>query len=127
MRARYGRSLEACTHCGVCCFSESPRHASVTGDDYARLGDDAAGLVAFLENRAFMRLDDVGHASPVGHCAALVLDASLGTFVCSVYERRPAVCRELERGEPPCAGERATKGKRPTRALLDSSALIRRA
>jgi uncharacterized protein len=89
----------------------------VTGDDYERLGDDAERLVAFLGNQAFMRLEHSGAESPVGRCAALVLDPASGTSRCSVYERRPAVCRELGRGSPQCAGERETKANRPRRAL----------
>jgi len=109
--------LEDCVRCGVCCFSESERHARVTGDDYARLGDDAERLVAFIGNQAFMRIERAGEASPVGRCAALVLAPDEGTYLCSVYERRPEVCRTLERGSSACAGERATKGDRPRRAL----------
>lgn len=102
-----------CIRCGTCCFSESERHARVTGDDYERLGADAETLVEFLGNQAFMRLSREGG---VGHCAALVLGAD-GTFTCSIYERRPQVCRDLERGSGACAGEIATKGERPKRAL----------
>jgi uncharacterized protein len=89
----------------------------VTGDDYERLGDDAERLVTFLGNQAFMRIEHEGAASPVGRCAALVLDPAAGTYFCSVYERRPAVCRDLEPGSGACDGERATKGQRPRRAL----------
>jgi Fe-S-cluster containining protein len=109
--------LEDCTRCGACCFSESPRHARVTGDDYERLGDDAPRFVTFLGNQAFMRIEHDGAASPIGRCAALVLDARSGTFLCSVYDRRPDVCRALERGSPACEGERDAKGGRPRRAL----------
>ncbi|MBX3205933.1 MAG: YkgJ family cysteine cluster protein [Labilithrix sp.] len=108
---------EDCVRCGACCFSESERHARVTGDDYARLGDDAARLVVFHGNQAFMRIERAGETGPIGRCAALVLDAEAGTFLCAIYERRPDVCRTLERGSPACAGERATKGDRPRRAL----------
>lgn len=104
-----------CTRCGACCFSESPRHARVTGDDHARLGDDAERLVAFIGNQAFMRL--AGAEGGPSRCAALELDPASGTFLCSVYARRPAVCRELERGSGACQGEIATKGARPARAL----------
>jgi len=79
--------LEDCVCCGVCCFSETDR-----------------------PQRA-------GEASPVGRCAALVLAPHEGTYLCSGYERRPEVCRTLERGSSACAGERATKGDRPRRAL----------
>jgi Fe-S-cluster containining protein len=110
-------TLEDCTRCGACCFSESPRHARVTGDDYARLGDEAERLVTFLGNQAFMRIANEGADEPVGHCAALVIDPSSGTYLCSIYDRRPQVCRDLERGSAGCAGELGTKGVRPKRAL----------
>lgn len=109
--------LEACIACGACCFSESPRHARVTGDDYARLGDDAERLVVFLGNQAFMRIEACGHEPPVGRCAALVLDPESGTYLCAVYERRPDVCRELARGSAACTSEHHDKRDRARRAL----------
>jgi Fe-S-cluster containining protein len=106
---------EDCRRCGACCFSESPRHARVTGDDHARLGADADRLVVFLEDaRAYMRLADLGGERA---CAALVVAAG-GGFACSVYDRRPDVCRALDRGSPACAGEIAQKDARARRALL---------
>lgn len=104
-----------CRRCGACCFSESPRHARVTGDDYERLGDDAEAYVVFLGNEAFMRLEPV--VAGMQRCAALRVDAKDGSFACVLYDRRPAVCRELERAGPACDGERWTKGERPRRAL----------
>lgn len=105
-----------CVRCGTCCFSESERHARVTGDDYERLGDDAEGLVTFLGNEAFMRLSD-GEGGAPRRCAALAIAPADGTFLCRVYERRPEVCRDLERGSGACSGERYTKAGRPKRAL----------
>lgn len=110
--------LPECVRCGACCFSESARHARVTGDDHARLGDDAERLVAFIGNQAFMRIDHDGADPPVGRCAALVLDRESGTYLCSVYDRRPEVCRTLERGSPSCAGEHDAKRERARRALV---------
>lgn len=81
------------------------------GDDYERLGDEAARLVVFVGNQAFMRIH---HAGGVGRCAALLVED--GLFLCSIYDRRPEVCRALERGSPACEGERAVKG--PRLALL---------
>jgi Fe-S-cluster containining protein len=104
--------LEGCIRCGACCFSESERHARVTGEDYARLGDDAERLVTFVGNRAFMRIEHAGAEPPVGRCAALVVDPVTGTYLCSVYERRPEVCRALERGGPACAAEHSAKRPR---------------
>jgi hypothetical protein len=99
-----------CLACGACCFSTLSRYAPVTGDDYARLGDAAARLVTWEENRAYMRIED-------GHCAALAIDETSGRFVCTVYATRPSICRDLARGSPQCAGERLAKADRPVRAL----------
>jgi Fe-S-cluster containining protein len=103
-----------CMTCGVCCFSTLDRYIQVDGADYNRLGDDAEALVHFIENRAYMRLVD-------GHCAALDVDREGRRFVCTVYERRPRICRDLERGSPACAGERATKGDRPAALITLTS------
>lgn len=62
-------------------------------------------------NEAFMRMTD-------GHCAALVVRRVAAVegegvegleFFCTIYERRPQICRDLARGSPECAGERAIK------------------
>jgi hypothetical protein len=80
---------------------------AVTGQDWSRLGADVEHLAVFSSNRAFMRMVD-------GHCAALIVrceGAGGRDYFCSVYERRPQICRELERGSPECGGERATKAQ----------------
>ncbi|MBX3231132.1 MAG: YkgJ family cysteine cluster protein [Labilithrix sp.] len=100
-----------CIRCGACCFGETPRYVRVTGDDHARLDDDT--LVEWIGNEAYMRMTQT-HG--VGHCAALVPSAE-GTFLCSVYDRRPQICRDLERGSPQCQGERVTKEGRARRLL----------
>jgi Fe-S-cluster containining protein len=105
------RSLPECMECGVCCFSTLERYVEVKGSDYARLGDDAEHVAHFIGNRAYMRIVD-------GHCAALAIDVEQRRYRCTVYDRRPAVCRDLERGSPACEGERVTKEQRPARALL---------
>jgi Fe-S-cluster containining protein len=90
-----------CTRCAACCTSRGERHVPVTGDDYARLGDDAERLTTWEQNRVFMRMTE-------GRCAALAIDADRA--LCSIYERRPSVCRELERGSPACEAEILRKG-----------------
>jgi Fe-S-cluster containining protein len=95
-----------CTECAVCCFSTLDRYVEVKGSDYARLGDAAERLVHFIGNRAYMRMID-------GHCAALAVDVENRRFRCTVYDGRPATCRDLERGSAACLGERATKRERP--------------
>lgn len=74
----------------------------VTGDDYERMGDDAEDWVHWIGNQAFLRI-----VGAPGRCAALRVEA--GQYLCAIYERRPEICRALERGSPACAGERALK------------------
>jgi Fe-S-cluster containining protein len=104
-------SVPECLACGTCCFSTLERYVPVDGDDYARLGDTAEDHVRWIGNRAYLRMTE-------NHCAALVVDAVSRRFVCSIYERRPRICRDLERGSPACEGEREAKGDRPRLALL---------
>jgi Fe-S-cluster containining protein len=95
-----------CTRCGTCCFSETEDYLQVLGVDYERLADDAERWVHFIGNRAYMKMSD-------GHCSALVFDQDRSLFLCSIYERRPDVCRWLERGSGQCAAERHEKAERP--------------
>jgi hypothetical protein len=76
----------------------------VTGDDYARLGEEAERVTQFVGNRCYMQMTGE-------HCAALAVTPS-GEFVCGVYEKRPEICRELSRGGPACAAEREQKAER---------------
>ena len=92
-----------CLRCGACCFSPSDKFVRVTGDDWERLGADAARAAHFIGHRAYMRMT-------AGHCAALELRTGVEgepEFFCTVYDRRPLICRDLARGSPECAGERA--------------------
>jgi Fe-S-cluster containining protein len=104
--------------CAACCFSDSPRHARVTGDDHERLGEAAESLVEWIGNAAFMRIERVHATGDLHKCIALAIDPAAGTFGCSIYETRPQVCRDLERGSPGCHGELAAKADRPKRALV---------
>lgn len=99
-----------CLSCGACCFGPGSRYVRVSGDDYARLGDEAERLTSFIENRCYMRMED-------GHCAALAIDAGR-RFVCGVYALRPAVCRALERGSAACRAELEQKRELRARVLL---------
>jgi Fe-S-cluster containining protein len=92
----------------VCCFSTLESYARVSGDDWTRLGDSAEQVAHFVGNRAFMRMRE-------GHCAALELrhaEDGAAEFFCSIYERRPQICRDLARGSPACEGELVTKDVR---------------
>jgi hypothetical protein len=99
-----------CLRCGVCCYSESAEYVWVRGDDWSRLGDDADRLAHFIGHRAFMRMRD-------GHCAALDVRTTTDgakEFFCTIYERRPEICRDLGRGSPECEAELELKGPKST-------------
>lgn len=93
-----------CQHCAACCFSSSERYVEVFGHDYERLLPAERALTVFHENKCFMRMTD-------GHCAAL--EVRDGVWSCSVYERRPELCRVLERGGSACLHELLTRGPVP--------------
>lgn len=95
-----------CLGCGVCCHSRLDTYVRVSGDDWERLGEQAESAAHFIGNRAYMRMRD-------GRCAALRVERDTGRFFCTLYERRPQICRDLGRGSPECRGELATKAARP--------------
>jgi Fe-S-cluster containining protein len=99
-----------CLACGACCFADLPHYVRVMGEDYARLGEDAEELTVWRENQAFMKMTD-------GRCAALDLRPADRVFACTIYERRPAICRELHRGSPACRAERHGKAQYALRVL----------
>jgi Fe-S-cluster containining protein len=109
--------LPACLACGACCFSLLDTFVRVTGDDHARLAERAEELVRFDGTHAYMRMVD-------GHCGALEIEPRTGTFVCSAYELRPQVCRDLARASGNCLAERDAKSQRPLLALRRSRAAI---
>ncbi len=101
--------LDECQICGACCVSDSSEYVPLTEDDRARLGGDAVGLIHEENGAHYMAMRD-------GHCAALRISAV--AFVCSVYEQRPAVCRELDRGTPACLEEKQLKKASAARLQL---------
>ncbi len=97
-----------CLRCGVCCHSNLNTYVRVSGADWERLGVEVDRLAHFIGNRAYLRMRD-------GHCAALDMRTAADgarEFFCTIYERRPQVCRDLARGSPECAGELSTKAER---------------
>jgi hypothetical protein len=107
-----------CRSCGACCFSDSPTYVRLLGDDWSALGPDADRWAWFVGNRAYLRMEG-------GRCAALVWsrDSESGEvrFHCSIYDRRPTLCRELGRGSPECEAERERKYKEVHRLVADST------
>ena len=73
-----------CRTCAACCFSPLERYVPVTGADHARLLPEERRLTVFHGNRCYMEME-------AGHCAAL--EHVGGEWLCSIYERRPQLCR----------------------------------
>jgi hypothetical protein len=96
----------------------------VSDDDVARLGEEADRVVRLVGKRSYMRMAD-------GHCIALEIrprtDGGGPEFFCSLYDRRPQVCRDLRRGSKECFGELATKAHRVAADTASISRPLRRA
>ncbi len=102
--------IPGCLACGACCFSSLEMYIWISGDDHARMGDLADTFTHFIENRCYMLIVD-------DHCAALSIDTRTSEFTCAIYEHRPSICRDLERGSPPCLFEHSIKTERSAAAL----------
>lgn len=102
-----------CLTCGACCFSKLPTYVRVSGDDWSRLGDSAETVAHFIGTWAYLKMEE-------GHCAALaVREGAKGReYFCSIYDRRPQVCRDLARGSPQCEAELEQKAARARAARL---------
>ena len=83
----------SCLKCEACCCRLEVMVLTDTGVPDKYIQQDKWGAETML------RLDD-------GWCAALDRD----TYLCSIYEQRPLVCREFEMGSYECTVERAEQG-----------------
>ena len=82
----------ACSNCQACCCRLEVMLISDTGVPDIHIAIDEWGAETML------RLDD-------GWCSALDRE----TFMCTIYENRPLICREFEMGSYECRNERALK------------------
>jgi uncharacterized protein len=92
----------------VCFYPPLEAYVQLSGEDWARLGAEAERVAHFIGNRAYLRMQN-------GHCSALETRAApdgSALYFCTVYERRPQTCRDLERGSSQCEAERLLKGER---------------
>ena len=84
------RSAISCATCEACCCRL----------EVLLMGDDDVPMRLTVQDQwggwVMLRLDD-------GWCAAL----DRNTLLCTIYARRPAVCREYQVGDYECIGERA--------------------
>jgi len=84
-----------CSTCQACCCRLEVLLITDTGVPATFIATDAWG------GETMRRLDD-------GWCAAL----DRNTMLCTIYDRRPLVCREFETGSNDCLAERS-KGSSP--------------
>ena len=82
----------SCLGCEACCCRLEVLLITDTGVPDRYIEVDKWG------GRRMARLDD-------GWCSAL----DRNTMLCSIYEKRPGICRELETGEYECLTERAAR------------------
>ena len=80
----------SCSNCRACCCRLEVMLVTDTGVPQRFIVEDEWG------GRTLSRLED-------GWCAALDRDS----MTCSIYERRPLICRDFEMGEYECRSERA--------------------
>lgn len=86
----------SCLNCEACCCRLEVMLITETGVPDKFIAIDKWG------GRVMARLDD-------GWCAAL----DRNTLTCTIYDKRPLICRELEVGEHECITERAANLKLP--------------
>lgn len=79
-----------CSNCQACCCRLEVMVLTETGVPPEHIKQDRWG------SETMLRLDD-------GWCSALDRE----TFMCSIYENRPLICREFEMGSYECEEERA--------------------
>ena|SRR5688572_15741831 len=82
-----------CDSCSACCCRLEVMLLTETGVPDYFIEEDEWG------SRRMARLDD-------GWCAAL----DRNTLLCTIYEKRPLICREFEMGSYECLVERADNG-----------------
>lgn len=80
----------SCSNCKACCCRLEVMLISDTGVPERFISRDQYG------GETMMKLDD-------GWCAALDRE----TYMCTIYENRPWICREFEMGSYECIDERA--------------------
>lgn len=85
-----------CSNCQACCCHLEVMIISDTGVPEQHIAYDKWG------GETMLRLDD-------GWCSALDRE----TLMCTIYEKRPLICREFEMASDECKTERAVHGITP--------------
>jgi len=85
-----------CTECGACC-AYKPNWIEVSELDRQRINDDT--LINIGDSQHHMKMKWTG----INKCRCVALDGRIGgAIVCTIYDKRPEICRLVERGSPIC-------------------------
>lgn len=89
-----------CKRCGACCFVNMIAYA--TEEDFIRWrAEGRHDILHIIENEGSIWAGDHLISSSNGHsierCPFLIMDDN-GLYSCTIYDTRPAVCRNFEPG-----------------------------
>lgn len=92
---------KVCKRCGACCFVDLIAYA--VEEDFERWRKEGRDdILHIIENESSVWAGDHLVSSKDGHtierCPFLVLNDD-GLYACTIYETRPAVCRNFEPGK----------------------------
>lgn len=107
-----------CVACGRCCYYNKPDYALLYPEDIVAFGP--AGLAKHTTKSTlsgeFLRAGEDGTEIYMrmenGHCCALNVTPGV-SYICSIYENRPLLCRMFDPGSADCLEARA----RPTQEM----------
>lgn len=95
-----------CTQCGACCVSDfdSVDYVHLLEQDIDRMTDDEQERFIYVEQTYGKSQSSMRTCRDrKGNCRCAALTGEIGVEVaCSIYERRPNVCRNFEPGTDIC-------------------------
>jgi uncharacterized protein len=100
-----------CQRCGACCLSQfrEPGYVELTAHEAGRLRAHALPMVSETGGR--MRLGTEPFDGPGGVSACVGFSGAPGfPCACTIYEDRPAKCRDFEMGSAACRTARLRAG-----------------
>lgn len=101
-----------CQSCGACCRA----HPNYEGANYVRIYDEDAERMTQKQRQLYtVKLRGNKHAMRlVGDKRCAALEGEIGGCVsCRIYDNRPEVCRNFERGDDSCRFARMEAGLGP--------------
>jgi Fe-S-cluster containining protein len=96
----------SCLACGACCLADyaDVSYVSVSEQDYDQLTPHEQETLVHTDHVGLIRRRSLRTASRASDCRCIALRGNVGSEVtCSIYERRPGVCRRFEPGGTACS------------------------